>query len=490
VVAKGKSRPLEAWIASHALTEAGERPLGELSIVGRDPELAILTALWERVLSERLPHLVSILGPAGVGKSTLAAQFASIASADGARVVRGRCLPYRESVTYGALATQLMQLCGTFASDTPSVIAERLKVRTAELLGGQADPVAGHLGAILGVDAGSDAPDRDALFASVRRFLDAVAREQPTILVFEDVHWADGNLLDLIEQVAMRAHGLPILLVVLARSEFLDARETWAARVAGHTSLTLGPLGPEYARELAVRRLGSADRVDEVVGIAEGNPLFIEQLAATLEETASGALPTSIRGLVAARLDALPQQDRSLLLDAAVVGRIFWHDALRALNPDHAHIDRLLDELERRDLVRQEPVSFLEGQRQFAFTHVLIRDVAYDLLPRADRARRHAVVAEFFERSTGSSGEAVGALARHWRDAGDYTRAVEQLTRAAEHAERGWAKDHAAMLYREALALVPEDDTEHRNALRRRLAIASTASFHLDDVRRPGSPPG
>jgi predicted ATPase len=147
----------------------------------------------------------------------------------------------------------------------------------------------------------------------------------------------------------------------------------------------------------------------------------------------------------------------------------------------------VLEELERRDLIRREATSFLENQQQFTFTHVLIRDVAYELLPRADRARRHAAVAQFFERSTGSSNEAIGAIAHHWRDAGQFERAIAQLTRAAEQAERGWAKEHAVFLYREALALVPEDDTEQRSALRRRLALASTASFHLDDVRRPGS---
>jgi len=200
-------------------------------------------------------------------------------------------------------------------------------------------------------------------------------------------------------------------------------------------------------------------------------------------------LPTGARGLAAPRLDALPRPERALLLDAAVVGKVFWHGALRAMNPDEGDLTRLLEELERRDLVRREAASIIEGQQQFAFTHVLIRDVAYDLLPRADRARRHALVAEFFESSTGASGEAIGALARHWRDAGDHARAVQQLVRAAEQAERGWAKDHAALLYREALELVASDDTEQRSMLRRRLALASSASFHLPDVRRAGSPP-
>jgi predicted ATPase len=322
----------------------------------------------------------------------------------------------------------------------------------------------------------------------VREFLEAVARRQPTILVFEDIHWADPNLLDLIEMLALRLHGLPLLQVTLARPELLDTRETWGTRIAGYTALTLGPLGEEHARELAVRWLGDVARVDAVIQLAEGNPLFVEQLAATIEETASGSLPTSIRGIVAARLDALPPRERALLLDAAVVGKVFWSGALRAVSPESPDLERVLEELEFRDLVRREPISIIEGEHQYAFTHVLIRDVAYDLLARADRARKHALVAAFFERSTGASGEAIGALAHHWHDAGEHERAAELLALAGEQAERGWAKDHAARLYREALELVPKEDTERRTALLRRLALASTASYHVPDVRRPGSP--
>jgi class 3 adenylate cyclase/tetratricopeptide (TPR) repeat protein len=490
IAAKGKAQPVKAWVATHPLTLAGERAEREWRPVGRAPELTLLSAIWERVLTEQFPHLVSIFGPAGVGKSTVGRAFAATARNAGARVVFGRSLPYRESGAYGALATQLMRICGIFESDSEDVIARKLQGRARELIAGpaaDADLVAGHLGAIVGVEAGTDAADRDALFASTRRFVEAAAREQPTILVFEDIHWSDSNLLDLLEVLAMQTHGLPLLVITLGRPEFLDAREGWGARLASYTSLTLGPLDERAARELALRRLGHDERADEVIRIAEGNPLFIEQLSATIEETASGSLPTSIRGLVAARLDALPQRDRGLLLDAAVIGRVFWHGALCALSPE-PELERALDELERRDLIRRDPSSIIENQQQFAFTHVLIRDVAYELLPRADRARRHQVVAEFFERSTGSSGDAIGALARHWRDAGDFGRAIEQLTRAAEQAERGWAKDHAVLLYREALTLVPDDDTELRSALRRKLAIASTASFHLGDVRLPGSP--
>jgi class 3 adenylate cyclase len=492
VVAKGKEHPLKAWVAERALTAAGERRATNSSMVGRASEIAILRALWERASADTLPHLVSIFGPTGVGKSTLSTEFGRVAGELGARVVQGRSLPYRESGTYGALATQLLKLCEAFESDAAPVIGEKLRATTATLLAGaDADPevVAGHLGVIVGVDVGSEPSDRGELFRSVRRFLEAVARDRPTVLVFEDNHWAVANLLDLIETLALQVRSLPLLLVTLARPEFPDARPSWGAGLWGYTALTLGPLTEEHARELAVRRLGDDVRAEEVVRVAEGNPLFIEQIAASIGETAPGRLPTSVRGIVAARLDALPRAERAVLLDAAVIGKVFWLDALQTLSSGHGDVARLLDELERRDLVRRENVSIIEGQQQLAFTHVLIRDVAYDLLPRADRARRHALAAEFFERATGASGEAVGALAHHWRDAGDHERAVQQLVRLAEHAERGWAKDRAVLLYREALELVPQDDAELRAALRRRLALASTASFHVPDVRRAESQP-
>ncbi|HEY8777497.1 MAG TPA: AAA family ATPase [Gaiellaceae bacterium] len=492
VVAKGKEHPVEAWVAVRAITTAGQRSVSSAELIGRTSEIAILGALWERASSQRLPHLVSVFGPAGVGKSTLLEAFERSVARSGARVVRGRSLPYRESGTYGALASQVMELCGVFESDPAPVVAEKLRTRTGALLrdtDSEPEVVAGHLGVIMGVDAGNEAADREALFYSARRFLEAAAREKPTLLAFDDIHWADANMLDFVDALAARVRDLPILFVTLCRPELLDRRDDWGAGLDGYTALTLGPLDEGQAWELAVRRLGGSEHADQVVLVAEGNPLFIEQLAASIEETASGELPTNIRGIVAARLDALPPAERALLLDAAVVGKVFWLGALSAVSGGARDLPHLLEELERRDLIRREPTSIIEGQQQFAFTHVLIRDVAYDLLSRASRRRLHALVAEFFESTTGVSGEAIGALAHHWRDAGEHERAVEQLVRAAEQAERGWAKDHAALLYREALELVPETKTEQRRELRRRLALASSASFHLPDVRRPGSPP-
>ncbi len=490
VIAKGKEHPVEAWLAVRAITAAGQRPVSNLSIVGRTFEIAILNALWERASAEQLPHLVSVFGPAGVGKTTLAAEFGRRAAEQGARVVQGRSLPYRESGTYGALAAQVMKLAGVYESDPAELVAAKLHSSATTLLAGtETDPgaVSGHLGVLVGVEAGAEASDREALFYSIREFIEAVAREQPTILIFEDVHWADANLLDLIRALATGVRGLPLLFVTLARPELLDLQDDWGSGSTGYTALTLGALDERHARELTVRRLGSGDQAEEVIRLAEGNPLFIEQLAASIGEMGPGRLPTNVREIVAARLDALPREERSLLLDAAVVGKVFWLDALRTMSNGGDQL-QLLEQLERRDLIVRETSSIIEGQQQFAFTHMLIRDVAYDLLPRADRMRRHALIAEFVGNTTGVSGEAIGALARHWRAAGDNDRAVEQLVRAAELAERGWAKDHAAALYREAFELVPAEDTARRNMVRRRLALASSASFHLADVRRAGSP--
>jgi predicted ATPase len=251
-------------------------------------------------------------------------------------------------------------------------------------------------------------------------------------------------------------------------------------------ALPLGPLSEGDARELAAQRLGSliSDRAAGLAQTGGGNPLFIEQLAAALTEAPDkqgGALPTTIKGILAARLDALPFDERSLLLEAAAAGKVFWRGALT----ESEDLSSLLGALEGRDLIRRETVSAIEGTQQFTFTHVLIRDVAYDMLPRARRRERHAEVARFLESATSETGESGAALARHWRDAGDSERAFEHFVAAAGEAERGWAKEHAVTLYREALQLVP-DDAERRIRVVRRLAVAEQAAYHLTDARLLG----
>jgi class 3 adenylate cyclase/tetratricopeptide (TPR) repeat protein len=495
VVAKGKSEPLAAWTAVTAVAPQGERRFSS-TFVGRGRELETLAQVWDGVLEQRRPHVVAVMAPAGVGKTRLAVEFSRSIEQNGGLTVRGRSLPYRESSAYGAFASQLKQLCHIFESDPPEVAMEKLLSTVEELVGREAgEEVAGHLAILIGLDAGTPVADREALFFSIRCFIEAVARDQPTMLVFEDLHWADRSLLDLVELLGSRLRDLPILILVLARPDLLDARPGWGGGLPAYTTVPLGPLAPAEAEKLAIERLcahaadGFTSRAGDLVRTAAGNPLFIEQLAATVFETsADGALPTTIRGIVAARLDALPPPERSVLLDAAVGGKTFWRGALKRMREDDEELGDILGALERRDLIRRDTVSAIEGDRQYSFTHMLIRDVAYELLPREQRRRGHEQVAEYLEDATAEIGEAGAALARHWRDAGDPQRALQYFVAAAEQAEQGWAKERAVTFYREALQLVRDDATRKR-MLTRRLALAAQAHYHVEDARALGLGP-
>jgi predicted ATPase len=492
VSAKGKAEPLRAWLAVRAPSD--ERDLSS-TFVGREHELALLRDVWDRVTEQRTPHLVTVLGDAGLGKTRLAAEFADTVQELGGFSVRGRTLPYRESSAYGAFASQLKQLCGIFESDPPAAALGKLRATVGTMLDpSAADEVTGHLAILIGLATPeASVADRETLFFSIRVFIEAVARDRPTLLVFEDLHWADTSLLDLVELLAARLRDLPILLLVLARPELLDARPSWGGGLPAYSTVPLQPLPEADARRLARERLSahSADsRADELALAAAGNPLFIEQLAATVSESTVGAeqaLPTTIRALVAARLDALPAAERALVLDAAVGGKVFWRGALERMGTEQQELTDLLAALERRDLIRRETVSAIEGEQQFMFTHVLIRDVAYDLLPRARRQERHEHFARFLEESTAEVGEAGAALARHWRDAGDHERALDYFVKAAEQAERGWAKDRAVTFYREALALVA--DADGKRLMQQRLAVAVQAYLHVDDAQMLGLGP-
>ena len=494
VHAKGKQSPVAAWVAVREARVPGERPLAG-ALVGRTHELEVLRGTWERVAAERSPQLVTVIGPAGIGKTRLAFEFQAAVEGSGGRVVRGRSLPYRESTAYAALSFQLKQLCAIFETDPAEVARRKLEDCVSQLVPAtEARAVGEHLAILLGLGSGHAATDRESLFFSIRTFIEAAAADQPMMLVFEDLHWADESLLDLVELLAARLRDLAILVLVLARPELLDARPSWGGGLVAHTALPLRPLGAHEATALAAQRLAElgdterADRAADLAFLSDGNPLFIEQLVAALEETGEpeAALPTTVKGLIAARLDALPGPERTILLDAAVVGNVFWRGVLERITPDRETLAAELAELERRDLVRRQTVSAFEGDHQYSFNHVLVRDVAYELLPRARRQERHRATALFLEEMSGGVGEAGAALARHWRDAGDHPRAVDYFAAAAGVAESGWAKRRAAELYREAYTLVPEADDARKTELRRRLALAEQASLHVLDARLLG----
>src|ERR671910_901213 len=494
VEAKGKEQLVPAWTALQEARLPGDRP-ARGPLVGRSHELDVLRGTWERVASERRPQLVTIIGPAGVGKTRLAGEFAKMVRDRGGRTVRGRTLPYRESTAYSALAFQLKQLCRIFETDSVEAASKKLDDAVSTLLPpAEAQEVTKHLGIVLGLDPAGTIADREILFFSIRSFVEAVAADQPTMLVFEDIHWADVSLLDLVELLAARLRDLPVLVLALARPELLDLRPGWGGGLLAHTALPLGALDVTDATGLATHRLAdggateSLDRAADLAAIADGNPLFIEQLAAALAESGdpSAPLPTTVREIIAARLDALPPRERAVLLDAAVAGRVFWRGALERMAEDTQALTDALGELERRELIARQTISAFEGQQQYSFNHVLVRDVAYELLPRAARRERHREAALYFEEVGGESGEVGAALARHWRDAGDSAKAVDYLVAAAENAEHGWAKERAAALYREALQLVPAENRDQRRQLTRSIALAETATYHVADARLLG----
>jgi class 3 adenylate cyclase len=488
VVVKGKSGPVRAWLAIGARSGPGERAISDAPMLGRVHEVAVLHRIFDSVVAERRPHLVTVVGEAGIGKTRLAAEFTGQLERQGVRVLRGRSLPYGASTLYGAFSQHVKQFAGIFASDDVSSGSHKLRTAIADLVGDVGtEEVATHLELLIGLDASGEVTDRQVLFLAARRFAESLAREHPTVLVFEDLHWADGGTLDLLEVLASRVRDLPLMFVALARPDLLLARPGWGGGLPAYTALSLEALGEEDSKELAARLLGKAGvGAERVVETAEGNPLFIEELAASVIErpaTAEQALPTTIRELVSARLDALPADERTVLLDASVVGKVFWRGALKRLDGNGAALSEALDLLESRDLIRREPSSWIEREEQFTFKHAMIREVAYATLPRAKRKELHAAAARFLEDATAGAGATATALAQHWREAGDNERALDYVLRAADQAGRSWAKDEAASLYGEALELVPERDGERRREIARKQGLALAALVHVEDAR-------
>jgi class 3 adenylate cyclase len=485
---KGKSAPLRVWLATGARTDPGERTLSTVPMLGRENELAVLRRIFESIVAEERPHLVTVLGDAGIGKTRLAAEFTVALEEKGVTVLRGRSLPYGASTLYGPFTQVVKQFTGIFASDDEASAKSKLRAGL-EMLFPDVPPeeLATHLELLMGLGTEEEVTNRQTLFLAARRFTEGLTSRGPVVLVFEDIHWADSGTLDLLEVLASRVHGAPLLLLALTRPVLLLERPGWGGGLTAHTALSLEALSEREAQELAGLLAGGVAEGEEAARLAatsEGNPLFIEELVASVRERPDGtatALPTSIRGLLSARLDALPAAERAVLLDAAVVGKVFWRGALER-DGNGLDLDEALDALEARDLIRRESLSWIEGEEQFAFKHVMIRDAAYATLPRATRKQLHASAAAFLEEATAGAAATATALAQHWREAGDPQRAVGYLVIAGDQAGRGWAKDEAAKLYGEALELLADDDVERRREVSRKRAIALVASQHVEDA--------
>jgi class 3 adenylate cyclase/tetratricopeptide (TPR) repeat protein len=483
VDAKGKAEPVEAWLAVEPSTAPAERPLAPTALVGRERELDLLQSLWARAVTESRPHLVTVVGPPGIGKSRLCLEAASIAEADRGRVLRGRCLPYGGQAGYQAFSFLARDACGIIASDPPQIAREKLQSAVREVVPeDEAPETSRYLALLLGLAPDDEAEVGQLLFFAARRFLECLGHAQPALLVFEDVHWAQTSEMELLEYLAQHLRDSPLMLVALTRPELLDSRPTWGSGLVAQTTIPLEPLDATDAAALAseIVREASERSIDvaRLVEVAGGNPLFLEELAASVVELGESAdLPVTVREAIAARIDAMPPDVRTALLSAAVVGKTFWRGVLQSVG-GIKDVDEAMSVLESRDLVRRDPSSQLSGDAQFTFKHMLIREVAYATVPRAARREQHAAVAESIEETLGGSAETLSSiLAYHWGESGEPTRAIPYLLAAADKARRSWAKGAAIDLYSKALDLSEDEDLSRRIRLQRGLALVELQDY-------------
>jgi class 3 adenylate cyclase/tetratricopeptide (TPR) repeat protein len=517
---KGKAGPVDAWEALRVKAkQRGERPqLGmEARLVGRDEELSVLQQTFQRAQTDGHPALVTVVAPAGVGKSRLVRELERYVEGLPNFVYwrRGRCLAYGNT-SYSALADAVKAQCEILEDDASDVAVKKTEDAVRELFGDT--EIAPQIGALVGAgEPGSFS--REDLFEAWRRFLERMAARYPLVLVFEDIQWADEGLLDFIEYVADWAQG-PILVAALARPELFEQRPSWGGGKRNAASIYLDPLSAAESAEMLGDLLSSAvppDLARTIAELSEGNPLFVEEIVrkliddGVLRATAAARwevakpmadvqLPRSIQGLIAARLDGLPDDEKSTLQDAAVVGRVFWTGAVAAVSGRSvAEVRDALGRLRVKELVLpNDPPSFSD-EHEFTFRHGLIRDGAYDTLPKSLRAEKHAQVARWAEGRGGDRADEIAELiATHYLEAlryldelGDASsdrteveRAASRWARAAgDRATALWLPVEGVRWYRDALRLAETIGAPalERASIARALARVSWGSRSSED---------
>jgi class 3 adenylate cyclase len=396
---RGWSEPVRAHRVL-CVVELGE-PVRGLSapFVGRDSELELLENTYGRTVRDRRAALLTVYGEPGVGKSRLAREF--LAGLEGATILSGRCLPYGEGVTYWPLAEMVKASAGIADDDPLDQAQAKLRACCED------EAVADLLGLAVGVlEAVEGERSQQEIAWAARAWAEQLAAAQPLVLVFEDVHWGEEPLLELIEHLATAVREQPLLLLCLARPELLDVRPTWGGGRVRATTLELEALQPEESAELVAALADELDLpvdLDRVLAKSEGNPLFVEETVRMLAEHGGGAerIPDTLQALIAARIDRLPAAQRLALQRASVMGRIFMHGALAHLSPEIDDVGHCLDELLLRDLVVREPRATIRGEQSFKFKHVLIREVAYAGLSKAARADLHQAYARWLTENAG-----------------------------------------------------------------------------------------
>jgi class 3 adenylate cyclase/tetratricopeptide (TPR) repeat protein len=439
IAAKGKSEPVRVWEAlephSRVSTEAVST---RAPLVGRKREVDQLIDAFERARQEHATSLVTVVGVPGIGKSRLVAElFAHVESQpDFVYWRHGRSLPYGEGVTFWALGEMVKAQAGILESDSPEEVERKLHETVAQNVGESEQRwVESKLRPLLGIGSDEDTGgERSESFSAWRRFFESLAEQHPLVMVFEDIHWAGDELLDFVDELPDWIEGVPLLVLCTARPELLDRRSGWGGGKRTAATISVSPLDPDdTARLIAAlldRAVLPAETQTALLARAGGNPLYAEQFVRMLSERGEiqGDLPENVQGIIAARLDSLADDEKRLLQDAAVVGKVFWTTALAAVNGSQpSMLEQSLRSLVRKDFVRRERRGSVEGEPEYAFNHVLVRDVAYGQIPRTQRGDKHLRAAEWIE-SLGRADDQAELLAHHYQSALDLARASGAAT--------------------------------------------------------------
>jgi class 3 adenylate cyclase/tetratricopeptide (TPR) repeat protein len=394
---RGFRRPIGAYRALAAVDGGPQRTTVSAPFVGRESELDLLENTLSRAIRDKRPHVFTVYGEPGVGKSRLLREF--LAGVEGVTILTGRALPYGEGVTYWPLAEMVKAAAGITDDDPMETARQKL----VECCGDEA--IAELLGLASGVmDAVEGERGQPEIAWAAREFVDELADVQPLVLVFEDIHWAEEPLLELIDHLAQWVRERSLLILCLARPELLDVRPGWGGGRIRSTAIELEPLARAESEELAAALLAQHEISDHVTSRllekTEGNPLFVEETVRMLvEQGADGGdrIPDTLQALIGARIDRLPAGEKILLQRGSVMGRTFFAGALDHLSTEYDadELEDMLDDLLLRDLITRQERSTISGETAYRFKHVLIREVAYGGLSKSSRAEYHTRFAEW-----------------------------------------------------------------------------------------------
>jgi class 3 adenylate cyclase/tetratricopeptide (TPR) repeat protein len=516
---KGKADPLPVWVVKGARSRFGADLRRSVSTpwVDREDELELMKRTFARAVREPSVQLVTLMGEPGVGKSRLVREFFAYVDdlPETTSWRQGRCLPYGEGVTFWGLGEIVKAQAGILGSDGARAAADKLATAVSAVVEDPAEQgwIQARLAPLIGLGgAGPERIEREEAFSAWTRFLEAIAAVRPLVLVLEDVHWADPSFLAFVEHVVEWATGVPMLIVCTARPELFDREPGWGGGKRNWSTLSLAPLGDRDTERL-VEGLLPADAARElllpmVVERAGGNPLFAEELSRMLSER--GALPNgegtggasdtpeTLYAIIAARLDTLPPDERALVQDASVLGKVFWSGALASIGDvAPSAVQTALHRLARKEILRPSKVSSIAGETEFSFWHGLIRDVAYGQVPRRRRATKHVAAATWIERTAGERlSDQAELLAYHYGEALELTRSAgdaEGLSALEDTSRRAWilAGDRAVQLdvvralacFDRALALAPPGHPDRAEVLSRIGGASFDAGRYRDAER-------